>query len=91
MELTNSEAAWFLPLPKEQFTMPMFSFGQPVRSLSRETIRQIIGMEFAPDGSTLASEVSSGWHYVIAVTERPNWQNWRDSVESIPEADMTPI
>ncbi len=32
--------AWLLRLPKERFTMPLFSFGQPVRSRSRDAINR---------------------------------------------------
>lgn len=81
-------SAWLMLLPKDGFTMPLFSFGQIVRSLSRETIGRIIGMEFAPDGSTLAAQISPGWHYVIAVTVSPSCQNWRDSVEAVPESEL---
>ena len=38
--------AWLLLLAKDRFTMPLFSFGQPVRSLSRSASGRIIGMEF---------------------------------------------
>lgn len=69
--------AWLLLLPKDRFTMPKFSFGQSVQSRSRETIGRIIGMEFAPNGSTLAYQISPGWHYVIAVTEHSKSLNWR--------------
>ncbi len=81
-------SAWLLPIPKEGFTMPKFSFGQKVRSRGRETIGRIIGMEFAPDGSTLAYQISPGWHYLIAVTEHPKSLNWRDEVDAVPEADL---
>jgi hypothetical protein len=81
-------SAWLLPLPLDGFTMPQFSFGQKVMSRSRETIGQIIGMEFAPDGSTLAYQISPGWHYLIAVTEHPKSLNRRDSVDAVPEADL---
>jgi hypothetical protein len=45
-------------------------------------------MEFAPDGSTLAYQISPGWHYVIAVTEHPKSKKWRDEVDAVPEADL---
>lgn len=81
-------SAWLLPIPKDGFTMPKFGFGQKVMSRSRETCGRIIGMEFAPDGSELAYQISPGWHYVIAVTEHPNSKNRRDSVDAVPEADL---
>ncbi len=81
-------SAWLLPIPKDGFTMPKFSFGQKVMSRSRETCGRIIGMEFAPDGSTLAYQISPGWHYVIEVTARPSSKKWRDEVDSLPEADL---
>ena len=81
-------SAWLLPIPTDGFTMPKFSFGQKVMSQSRETIGRIIGMEFAPDGSTLAYQISPGWHYLIAVTEHPKSKNWRDEVDAVPEADL---
>lgn len=84
-------SAWLLPIPKEGFTMPKFSFGQKVMSRSRETIGRIIGMEFAPSGCSLAYQISPGWHYIVAVTERPNPKNWRDEVDSLPEGDLIMI
>jgi hypothetical protein len=81
-------SAWLLPIPLDSFTMPKFSFGQKVMSRSRETIGRIIGMEEAPDGSTLAYQINPGWHYLIAVAEHPNSKNWRDSVDAVPEADL---
>ena len=83
--------AWLLLLPKDGFTMPLFSFGQSVQSRSRETIGRIIGMEFAPAGCELAYQISPGWHYVIEVTEHPNCLNWRDEVDSLPESDLIMI
>jgi hypothetical protein len=81
-------SAWLLPIPLEGFTMPQFSFGQKVMSRGRGTIGRIVGMEFAPNGSELAYQISPGWHYVIAVTEHPNSKNRRDSVDSLPESDL---
>ncbi len=81
-------SAWLLPIPKDSFTMPKFSFGQKVMSQSRETCGRIIGMEFAPDGSTLAYQISPGWHYLIAVTEHPKSKKWRDEVDAVPESDL---
>ncbi len=80
--------AWLLLLPKDKFTMPQFGFGQSVQSRSRETIGRIIGISFAPDGSTLAYQISPGWHYLIAVTEHPKSLNRRDSVDAVPEGDL---
>jgi hypothetical protein len=80
-------SAWLLPIPKDGFTMPKFSFGQKVMSRGRETIGRIIGMEFAPDGSTLAYQISPGWHYIVAVTAHSKSLKWRDEVSSVPEAD----
>ena len=85
MESTSSETAWFLPLPKEQFTMPMFSFGQTVRLRSRSASVRIIGMEFVPFGSHY---ISCCWRYVIALTEPPDFRNWGNSVDSFPEVDL---
>ncbi len=68
--------------------MPQFSFGQSVQSRSRETIGRIIGMEFAPDGSELAYQISPGWHYFIEVTEHPSSFPWLDEVDAVPEADL---
>lgn len=84
----DSGRAWLLPLPKDRFTMPQFSFGQKVMSRSRVSCGRIIGMESAPDGSERAYQISCGWHYVIEVTEHPNCKNWRDSVDSVPESDL---
>jgi hypothetical protein len=81
-------SAWLLPIPKDGFTMPKFSFGQKVMSRSRETCGRIIGMEFAPDGSTLAYQISPGWHYFIEVTEHPSSFPWLDEVDSVPESDL---
>lgn len=83
--------AWVLPIPKESFTMPNFSFGQKVMSRSLGTSGRIIGMEFAPDGSTLAYQISPGWHYLITVTEHSKSLNWRDEVHAMPEADLIMI
>ena len=80
--------AWLLPIPLEGFTMPKFSFGQKVMSQSRETCGRIIGISFAPAGSTLAYQISPGWHYLIAVTEHTKSKNRRDSVSSVPESDL---
>ena len=77
--------AWLLRLPKDGFTMPLFSFGQPVRSLSRSASGRIIGMEFVPDGSHY---ISCGWRYVIAMTPKPDFRNWGNEVDSFPEADL---
>ncbi len=77
--------AWLLRLPKDGFTMPLFSFGQPVRSLSRSASGRIIGMEFVPFGSHY---ISCGWRYVMAMTPQPDFRNWGNSVDSFPEADL---
>lgn len=37
--------AWLLPIPKDSFTIPKFTFAQVVKVLSRDVIVQIIGME----------------------------------------------
>lgn len=55
--------AWLLRLPKDGFTMPLFSFGQPVRSLSRSASGRIIGMEFVPLGSHY---ISCGWRVAFS-------------------------
>lgn len=90
MALASSdlETTWLIPLPKDGFTMPLFSFGQTVRSLSRSASGRIIGIKFIPEGS---HHISCGWRYVIAMTEPPDFQRWRDSVESLAEADVTLI
>lgn len=84
-------SVWLLPIPKDNFTMPNFSFGQKVMSRSLETYGRIIGMEFAPDGSTLAYQISPGWHYLVAVTENSQSLNWRDEVHAVPEVDLIMI
>ena len=61
-----------------------------VKAFSQEAGKhpgRIIGMEEAPDGSTLAYQISPRWHYVIAVTEHSKSLKWRDKVDSVPEAD----
>ena len=91
--LTHSESAsvidpgraWLVRLPKDGFTMPLFSFGQPVKSLSRSASGRIIGMEFVPVGSHY---ISCGWRYVIALAEPPDFRNWGNSVDSFPEVDL---
>lgn len=85
---SDSGTTWLIPLPKDGFTMPLFSFGQTVRSLSRSASGRIIGMEFVPVGSHY---ISCGWRYVIAMTKQPDFSNWGDSVDSVPEADLMPI
>lgn len=37
--------AWLLPIPKDSFTMPKFTFGQLVKVRNGDVIGQIIGME----------------------------------------------
>ncbi len=78
-------SAWLLPIPKDSFTMPKFSFGQKVMSQSRETCGRIIGMEFVTFGSHY---ISCGWRYVIAMTKQPDFRNWGNEVDSFPEADL---
>ena len=82
--------AWLLRLPKEQFTMPLFSFGQQVQSQDREIRGRIVGMEFALDGSEQARYISPGWHYQVAnevrASSSPNKR--RVYVDSLPESEL---
>lgn len=57
--------AWLLPIPKDSFTMPKFTFGQVVKVRNGDAIGQIIGMEFAASGSPMAEEIGCGWHYTL--------------------------
>ena len=93
----ESGSTWLLPLPKDGFTVPKFTFGQTVRSLQDDAWGRIIGMEFAKEGSELAHAVSSGWHYTITLTVLPVYlrkftnKKWKPIVEIFPESDLIMI
>lgn len=79
--------AWLLPIPKDSFTMPKFTFGQVVKVRTREVIGQIIGMEFAAAGSAMADEIGCGWHYTL-LGRNFSSGSMRALVEFVAEADL---
>lgn len=69
-----------------KWTMPRFSYGQPVKLLSGGFGR-IIGLEYATPGSQLAYYVAPGWHYTIEVDRfSPGWH--LEEMERAAEAEL---
>ncbi len=79
--------AWLLPIPKDSFTMPKFTFSQVVKLRSRDVIGQIIGMEFAASGSAIADEIGCGWHYTLLARNFSSG-SMQTLVEFVAEADL---
>jgi len=80
-------ASWLLPIPKDSFTMPKFTFGQLAKLRNGDVIGQIIGMEFAASGSPIAAEIGCGWHYTLLGRDLSSGYllTW---VEFVVEAEM---
>ena len=69
-----------------KWTMPRFSYGQPVKLLSGD-FGKIIGLEYATPGSQLAYYVAPGWHYTIEVDRQsPGWH--LEEMEKAAEAEL---